>query len=228
MCRQRRDVRLQLELDRRSVADRRVPPTRVVEAVDVVLDRRDGSSVRRVGLVLGQLAFDRRPEALGDSVVPTMTRQSRSKRAAITVDRGATPSGVARFVPSALFAVVILSEDPATAASQDFQIWTPLYLTASFTDRLVGWYEVQPRLGANASEVDQLLLRTAVGYRFGERWSAWMGYAWTPSFLPSYRSENRLYQHRPPGEPHVLLVLGQLKSRAEIEKRAPTSASPRT
>ena len=82
----------------------------------------------------------------------------------------------------------------AFAASDDFQIWSPIYLTYSYTDKIQGWYEVQPRFGDNASQVNQLLLRTALGYRVTKHWSLWQGYAWTPSFDPGFVSENRIYQ----------------------------------
>ena len=82
----------------------------------------------------------------------------------------------------------------ACAASNDFQIWSPVYLTYSFTDNILGWYEVQPRFGDDASQVNQLLLRTALGYRMTTHWSLWQGYAWTPSFAPRFVSENRVYQ----------------------------------
>lgn len=82
----------------------------------------------------------------------------------------------------------------AFADKEDFQIWTPVYLTVSHSDKLQGWYEVQPRFGENASEVNQLLLRLALGYKFNKRWSLWQGYAWTPAFVPEYISENRIYQ----------------------------------
>ena len=86
------------------------------------------------------------------------------------------------------------SNKPAQADPEDFQIWTPVYLTVSHTDRIQGWYEVQPRFGENASEVNQLLLRFALGYKLDTRWSLWQGYAWTPAFVPEYTNENRIYQ----------------------------------
>ena len=82
----------------------------------------------------------------------------------------------------------------ARAVDHDFQLWSPVYLTYSYTDKIQGWYEVQPRFGTNVSQVNQLLLRTAMGYRLDQYWSLWQGYAWTPSFVPRFLSENRIYQ----------------------------------
>ncbi len=82
----------------------------------------------------------------------------------------------------------------AYASSDDFQIWSPVYLSYSYTDKIQGWYEVQPRFGENATRVNQLLLRTAMGFRMTKSWSIWQGYAWTPSFEPGFVNENRIYQ----------------------------------
>ena len=69
-----------------------------------------------------------------------------------------------------------------------------MYLTVNFTDKIQGWYEAQPRFGDDASQVNQLLLRTALGYTFAENWSIWQGYAWTPDIEPKFKTENRIYQ----------------------------------
>ena len=72
--------------------------------------------------------------------------------------------------------LVVTVTRPARAVDQDFEIWTPAYLTISFSDRIQGWYEAQPRFGNNVSQIDQLILRTALGYRFVDHWSFWFGY----------------------------------------------------
>ncbi len=81
-----------------------------------------------------------------------------------------------------------------SAGAHDFQIWTPVYLTVNFSDKIQGWYEAQPRFGDDASQVNQLLLRTALGYRVADHWSIWQGYAWTPNIEPKFKTENRIYQ----------------------------------
>ncbi len=98
---------------------------------------------------------------------------------------------------SYLFSLILITGDmkgTASAGSDDFQIWSPVYLSYSHTDKIQGWYEVQPRFGENVSKVNQLLLRTALGYRITKNLSIWQGYAWTPSFEPEFESENRMYQ----------------------------------
>ncbi len=104
----------------------------------------------------------------------------------------------------------------AFAASDDFQIWSPVYLTYSYTDKIQGWYEVQPRFGDNASQVNQLLLRTALGYRVTTHLSLWQGYAWTPSFEPTFVSENRIYQQVVYAQSYRLV---DVMSRTRLEQR---------
>lgn len=102
----------------------------------------------------------------------------------------------------------------ARAADQQFQAWTPAYLNLQFNDRLNGWYEVQPRFSEDG--VSQLLLRTALGYRFYDRWSAWLGYAWTPSLQPDFRTENRIFQQLLYSDD---FSFGRLTSRTRLEQR---------
>lgn len=54
--------------------------------------------------------------------------------------------------------------------------------------------EVNPRFGDDVSELDQLLLRPAIGYKLNDRFSVWQGYAWVGTYQPSLREEDRLYQ----------------------------------
>lgn len=103
---------------------------------------------------------------------------------------------------------------PASAATNQFQAWTPAYLNLSFNDRVSGWYEAQPRF--DEFGVSQLLLRTGLGYRFYGRWSGWLGYAWTPSIQPKFRTENRIYQQLLYSDD---FDWGRLMSRTRLEQR---------
>lgn len=49
--------------------------------------------------------------------------------------------------------------------SQDFRLWTPVYLTFPLSSSFIGYMEVNPRFGDDVSELDQLMLRPAVGYK---------------------------------------------------------------
>ncbi len=117
------------------------------------------------------------------------------------------------------FSLILITGDMkgiASAGSDDFQVWSPVYLSYSHTDKIQGWYEVQPRYGDNVSQVNQLLLRTALGYRVTPRWSLWQGYAWTPSFEPKIVTENRMYQQLVYAKEFVAV---DVMSRTRLEQR---------
>ena len=98
------------------------------------------------------------------------------------------------FLAGMVLVLAVALPNTVSAGSRDFQLWIPVYLTVNFTDTIHGWYEVQPRFGDDVSQVNQLLLRTAFGYRFAEHWSIWQGYAWTPDIEPTFKTESRIYQ----------------------------------
>ena len=81
-----------------------------------------------------------------------------------------------------------------STVNQDFRLWTPVYLTFPLSSSFIGYMEVNPRFGDDVSELDQLLLRPAVGYKLNDHFSLWQGYAWVGNYQPSFREENRLYQ----------------------------------
>lgn len=76
----------------------------------------------------------------------------------------------------------------------DGQLWVPVYNRFTLFQDWQGWFEINPRFGDNISQIDQLLIRPAVGYQVTPSVSIWQGYAWITNYLPSFRDEHRLYQ----------------------------------
>jgi hypothetical protein len=83
----------------------------------------------------------------------------------------------------------------------DFRLWTPVYLTVSLPSKFLAYMEVNPRIGDDVTNIDQLLLRPALGYQLTDKLSIWQGYAWVGHFnqkhtLPQspFFEENRIYQ----------------------------------
>lgn len=87
--------------------------------------------------------------------------------------------------------------------SQDFRLWSPVYLTVKMPSSFLAYMEVNPRFADldDSGHIDQLLLRPALGYQLTEKLSIWQGYAWvgnfnqrhTPPESPFFE-ENRIYQ----------------------------------
>ncbi len=87
--------------------------------------------------------------------------------------------------------------------SQDFRLWSPVYLTVKLPSSFLAYMEVNPRFADldEAGHIDQLLLRPAFGYQLTDKLSIWQGYAWvgqfnqkhTPPQSPFFE-ENLIYQ----------------------------------
>jgi hypothetical protein len=87
--------------------------------------------------------------------------------------------------------------------SQDYRLWSPVFLTVKLPSSFLAYMEVQPRFADldEAGHIDQLLLRPAFGYQLTENLSVWQGYAWvgnynqrhTPPQSPFFE-ESRIYQ----------------------------------
>ncbi|NJL16827.1 MAG: DUF2490 domain-containing protein [Nitrospira sp.] len=83
----------------------------------------------------------------------------------------------------------------------DFRLWTPVYLTVKLPSKFIAYMEANPRIGDDVTNIDQLLLRPAIGYQLTEHLSLWQGYAWVGNFNQRHRlhsrlfsEENRIYQ----------------------------------
>lgn len=114
-------------------------------------------------------------------------------------------------------ALVLLTGGPAAAKTEhDGQLWFPLYLTTHLGERGLGYFEVNPRIGNNVSEIDQLLLRPAVGYQVTPHLSLWQGYAWVNDYQPSYQDEHRSFQQAVYTTP---VFQTSLTSRTRLEER---------
>lgn len=104
-------------------------------------------------------------------------------------------------VSAIIFILLVSLTGPCQAQKTDFQSWN--LVTATFNlDSQKKWLlygEVQPRVGDDVSRLERLLVRPALGYNINERLSAYMGYAWTPTFTNAaydhdFRNENRIWQ----------------------------------
>ena len=106
------------------------------------------------------------------------------------------------------WSVIIGGTTPAQAFTQlgdntrsDFRLWTPVYLTVKLPSKFIAYMEANPRIGDDVTNIDQLLLRPAIGYQLTEHLSLWQGYAWvgnfnqphTPPQSPFFQ-ESRIFQ----------------------------------
>jgi len=83
--------------------------------------------------------------------------------------------------------------------SNDFRLWTPVFVTAPLSTSFLGYAEIHPRFGDDVSGLNQLILRTALGYKLNENWSVWQGYARITThenvnYQSDFIEEHRIYQ----------------------------------
>lgn len=89
--------------------------------------------------------------------------------------------------------LLVATASGAQALEHDVDSWTVLNVWGRH-DRFRWYLEAQPRVSLTQRKFDRLLLRPAVGYQVSPNVSLWVGYGWTPSFIPSYRDEQRPWQ----------------------------------
>ncbi|TKB59512.1 MAG: DUF2490 domain-containing protein [Nitrospira sp.] len=119
-------------------------------------------------------------------------------------------SGLRRLMAISVLAWILTGStvNPAQAFTElgpnttsDFRLWPPVYLTVALPSKFIAYMEVNPRIADDVTNIDQLLLRPALGYQLTENLSIWQGYAWvgnfnqrhTPPQSPFFE-ENRIYQ----------------------------------
>jgi predicted ATPase len=78
----------------------------------------------------------------------------------------------------------------ASTFSQDFRLWTPVFLTVKLPSSFFAYMEVNPRFADldDAGHIDQLLLRPALGYQLTDNLSIWQGYAWVGNYNQRHTS----------------------------------------
>ncbi len=94
----------------------------------------------------------------------------------------------------ALLAVAVAAGVPARASAHDAQLWLNTTLFGSAGD-IAYFAEVQPRFGNGISQLDQLILRPAVGWKVNESLTLYQGYARVEDRgVPSNTVEDRSFQ----------------------------------
>jgi hypothetical protein len=94
-----------------------------------------------------------------------------------------------------LMIIMVSTTAPATS---DFQTWVPINVNAKLTEQLRGFFEVQPRIGDNASNLTTIIVRPALGWAINQKATLWVGYLMSAdSVTPDsdkYTIENRAWQ----------------------------------
>ena len=97
--------------------------------------------------------------------------------------------------------MVIMIGAPISAAaveahSKEFQLWTPTKLHFRPIRNFYPLIEIQPRLGSEVRNLDQLLIRPRIDYKLSTRKWIGVGYLWRLSNTPGspIRLENQIFE----------------------------------
>lgn len=95
----------------------------------------------------------------------------------------------------AFASLALLAAAPAIA-EDDFQPWLAATATIPVADRLVVWLEAQARTSDDASRLNQILLRPALGLKVSPTTTLFLGYAFVPTNPPgpARSREHRIWQ----------------------------------
>ncbi len=75
----------------------------------------------------------------------------------------------------------------------DLGLWSPIYLEAPITERILGKFEVNSRIQENITHINQLIVRPSIGYKLNKNLSIWQGYGWNTFYIPRFLREQRLW-----------------------------------
>lgn len=114
---------------------------------------------------------------------------------------------------------LLLAASPALA-EEDVQPWLAVTATIPVADRVVVWLEGQARTSNDASRLNQILLRPALGYKATSTTTLFAGYAFVPTNPPG---PARFNEHRI-WEQATFRILGDgrgitLSGRSRLEQR---------
>jgi len=98
---------------------------------------------------------------------------------------------------SLLLLSTCLPQKASANAEHDFQLWTPVTLDEPIRGKLRGYFEVAPRIGYDASQISQLLVRPGLEYRYKPNLGFFAGYLWQTNYSNENSQvvhENRIWQ----------------------------------
>lgn len=88
---------------------------------------------------------------------------------------------------------ILCSPLSALSIENDLGSWTNINLEVPISKKVISRFQVSPRLLDNITDFNQFITHGNIGYKFNEKFSAFQGYAWSTTYIPNFRREQRLY-----------------------------------
>lgn len=82
---------------------------------------------------------------------------------------------------------------PANCIENDLGSWIGTRFDVPITKKTYGRIYASPRLLDNSTDFSQFILHGLLGYKFNKNFSVWQGYAWSTTYIPNFRREQRPY-----------------------------------
>lgn len=98
-----------------------------------------------------------------------------------------------RVLAFTLITLILITQSSAFSMENDLGSWTNINLQVPITEKVHSRFQVSPRLLDNVTDFSQFITHGALGYRFNKYFSIWQGYAWSTTYIPNFRREQRLY-----------------------------------
>ena len=113
------------------------------------------------------------------------------------------------------FSCLALATPAAAQVDHDLSGWLNLTATGKIHDKLIYFAEIQPRVSRDRGDVEQLLLRPAIGVQATRNLQLYLGYVHVEEPAAN-RNEERLFQQ---ATLFVRDLPGELQSRTRLEQR---------
>ena len=76
----------------------------------------------------------------------------------------------------------------------DLGLWINNNISLPITEKIYTGFQISPRFLDNITNISQFILHSKIGYKVNENLSIWQGHAWSNTYIPRIRREQRIYQ----------------------------------
>ena len=83
---------------------------------------------------------------------------------------------------------------PSYAVENDLGLWSAVNINAPITEKFQSKFQFSPRWVDNITDFNQFILHALLGYKFNKHFSFFQGYAWSTTYIPHFKREQRPYQ----------------------------------
>lgn len=76
----------------------------------------------------------------------------------------------------------------------DLGLWINNNINLPITEKVQSRFQISPRWLDNITDFNQFILHSILGYKLNKNLSIWQGHAWSTTYIPHFRREQKIYQ----------------------------------